>query len=487
VKEVLKMEIFCSYHPTKPASWECPECNECYCGNCISKRSVFQYGKKTFHYFCPKCNVYADRISIGNSIIPFWKSLHKIFIYPFHIRIIIFLLILSVATAVFTGSGLISYLVRVAVWGILLKYSFSVLKETANGKLTPPRISLETISDDFQIVFKQIAVYVIIFIAFAIMASIGTLMGIIFIGFAILSLPAMITVLVVTDSLIAAVNPVVFVKMAWRIGWAYLVMYLFLTILLSAPAALGYYLIRFLPDNSHLFLISLAESYYSIIAYHLMGYVMLQYHEEIGWDPEYDEALTDEKDEEAERKPDDEIINRIDMFIKDGNIDHAVAFIKSEVGTDISNLGISERYFKILKIKRDSLKMAEHGKSYLDLLITEKKWDEACQVYSDCLGANNNFTPSSSSLLKIGSLLNEKGNFKGAIDAYNRFVKSDPDNPLTPKVYFLSANILNEKLAMPQKAAKILNAVIKKYPDNAIVPHAVNYLKKMQPIMVASS
>jgi tetratricopeptide (TPR) repeat protein len=394
--------------------------------------------------------------------------------------------VLSIATAIFTGGGLISLLVNVAIWGALIKYSFAALKETANGRLTPPRITMENISGDFQIVFKQIAIYLITgFVAYIILASLGIFLGILFIGFAILSLPAMITVLVVTDSLIAAVNPVIFVKMMWRIGWAYLVMFLFLALTLSAPAVLGSYIIKFLPDGTHLFLVSLSESFYSIIAYHLMGYVMLQYHEEIGWDPEYDEVLSEDEGKIDEQKPADEILNRVDMFIKDGNIDHAIAYIKREAGTDIKNLEISERYFKLLKIRQDNQKLVEHGKSYLDLLITEKEWDRACQVYSDCLGADNNFIPSSPSLFKIGSLLNDKGNPKGAIDAYNRFVKSDPQNPLTPKAYFLSANILNEKLNLPQKAAKILNAVIKKYPGNDIVPHVQSYLKKMQPNMAA--
>ena len=476
------MQVNCSYHPTKPALWECPECNECYCGDCISKRDVLQYGKKTIHHFCPKCNVYANRISIGNSVKPFYKNLHKIFIYPFYLRSIILLLVLSLASAIFTGGGFISFWINIAIWIAMVKYSFASLKETANGKLTPPPITYENISGDIIMVIKQIALYAILVIAtITIFAKFGIIIGVLFIGFLLLSLPAMITVLVATESLIAAINPVIFVKMAWRVGWPYLVMYLFLIILLSAPSALGFYFIKFLPEGSHIFLQSLAEKYYMIVSYHLMGYVMLQYHEEIGWTPVYDELVSEDEGKEVEQKPADEILTRVDMFIKDGNIDHAISYIKSEVGTDIKDLNISERYYKLLKIKQDTQKMVEHGKTYLDLLIADKEWNKACQVYSDCLGANNNFLPSSSSLFKIGGLLNDRGNPKGAIDAYNRFVKSDPQNPLTPKVYFLSANILNEKLNLPQKASKILSAVIKKYPGNDIVPHAKSYLKKMQP------
>ena len=89
------------------------------------------------------------------------------------------------------------------------------------------------------------------------------------------------------------------------------------------------------------------------------------------------------------------------------------------------------------------------------------------------------FTPTFATLFKIGGLLNEKGKPKEAINAYNCFIKANPDNPLIPKAYFLCANILNEKLNLPQKASGILHALIKKYPDHVMIPHIKNYLRKM--------
>jgi len=57
-------------------------------------------------------------------------------------------------------------LIRFAIWAVILKYSFAALKSTANGKLIPPKVNLQTISDDFEVVFKQIGIYVIIGFAF---------------------------------------------------------------------------------------------------------------------------------------------------------------------------------------------------------------------------------------------------------------------------------------------------------------------------------
>ena len=112
------------------------------------------------------------------------------------------------------------------------------------------------------------------------------------IAFAIAALffvPSMIILLVTTGSLFHAINPVVFVGLAFRIGWAYFLMNFFLILLGSAPAYLAQYVIRFLPPDLHLMLFGFAKSFYTIVSYHLMGYVILQYHEKIGYKVDYED------------------------------------------------------------------------------------------------------------------------------------------------------------------------------------------------------
>jgi hypothetical protein len=50
-----------------------------------------------------------------------------------------------------------------------------------------------------------------------------------------------------------------------------------------APYALAPYITGFLPGVLQAFLFITAKSYYTIVSYNLMGYVMLQYHETIGF------------------------------------------------------------------------------------------------------------------------------------------------------------------------------------------------------------
>jgi tetratricopeptide (TPR) repeat protein len=417
---------------------------------------------------------------VANTISPFWNRLPKFFVYPFHPRPLLLMIVLAIATVLFTKANVFTMLIRFAIWGVMLKYSYAALKSTAHGSLSPPKISAETISDDFGVVFKQIGIYIAVGVAFGLVAaSVGPILGLLFLLFAILSLPAMIIVLVATSSLLHALNPMVFARMAWRIGWGYLLMYLFLGFLGSAPAFLGRYIIVYLPAGTHLFLWTMAQSFYTLISYHLMGYVIFQYHEEIGYEVDIDEEVLSSSGVPGERDADNELLNRVDIFIKEGRIDEAISLIRDETGGSISDLGLAERYYNLLKVKQQTPEMLKHGKSYLDLLAEAGQKDRLCEVYSECVSRDAGFTTSPSTLLKVASSVNESGNPRGAIEAYKRFIKTHPKNPLIPKAYFLAANIVNEKLKNPQKAAGILKGILKSFPNHEIVPYVERYLRQI--------
>jgi tetratricopeptide (TPR) repeat protein len=474
------MKTFCDYHPTKPAQWCCPECDAYYCPGCISKRVIEQYGKKKTFYYCPKCNEFPKRLAIGNVIEPFWSRLPKFFTYPFHPRPLVFMAALSLATLLY-GIPLLGLFLRLATYVVLLKYSFAALLNTAQGKFFPPNVNLQTISADIGVVFKQIAIFIIIGILFVYMIrDAGIIVGLFFLCFAILSIPSMIIMLVTTNSLLHAINPLLFVKIAWRIGWGYLLMYFFLILLGGAPAVIGKYAIAYLPAPLYMMLMTLAESFYTIITYHLMGYVILQYNEEIGYEVELeDDPLVSEEGPSAHSES-SEITNRVDILIKEGNMDEAISVIKKETEGDITDPELAERYFNLLKIKKQVQEMLEHGRVYLDMLAKANQKEKLCEVYLECASKNSEFTPGSSTIMKIAGSLNESGKPKEAVQAYNNFIKANPKSPMVPKAYFLGSNIINEKLNNPQKASSIIKGLIKKYPDHEIIPYADRYLKQLK-------
>ena len=478
------MNESCFYHPTQPAHWRCPECQTAYCPDCVSKRQKLVGVKYEDAHWCPKCNVEAEWVGAANLIQPFWIRLPQFFIYPFKLHPFVLILILSLAGILLSGQSFIFLVLRIVLWGILLKYSFSALRATAKGNLIPPKISPETISEDFFQVFKQVGLYIIIGIAFVyVSAKFGPIIGILFLIFALGLIPAMLILLVTTGSLLHAINPVLSTRLALRIGWGYLLMYFFLILLGTAPAALGHYLWMFLPAGLSEFLFGLAKNYYTVISYHLMGYVILQYHQEIGYKIEIEDfkgfgvpvPVPAPSDEQTDKSP--EIINQVNMLIKEGKLDEAINYIQKQTdNTGITDLTLSERYMKLLKMKKRGAELFKHCLTHVNLLCRDNQKAKALPIYTKCLAHDKNFTPEAGAMFKIGGWLNESGKTKSAIATYQRLVKTYPDNALVPKAYFRSAQLCYDRLMKPEQARKILNAVLKKYPDHEIAPQVKAYL-----------
>jgi len=484
-------KIYCAYHPTKPALWFCAGCDAYFCSECITKKELGGFNKKTTMHLCPKCSSMAERLAVENIVEPFWSRLPKIFAYPLKTHSMIFMVTLSIFMTLFSSPDLFSKIIQSLLLGVLLKYCFSALKATAQGSMKAPEINEQTISEDFGVVVKYWGLGFLFFLAgmgcflftLGISANIGTSMGIfLFVSciiFLLMIYPAMVIVLATSDSLLSAINPSISVRMAWRIGPSYLLMLIFLVFLYSAPATVVYLLQPFIPNILIVFMFALANCYYTIVAHHLMGYLILQYHDTIGYDVDPEEQDIYEQEHAPEKDAAHNLINRLNVLIKESRLDDAIELIQAEMKPDMMNPDVAERYYNLLKLKDRTPEMLAHAKVYLDLLVKGNRKDTFRAVYLECVAIDPGFCPRATTLFKIAGSMNECGNFHAALEAYNRFIKGSPDDPLVPKAYFLAAGVFYEKMLNPEKASKTLQRLIRIFPNHEIVPYAQRYLRQI--------
>lgn len=182
----------------------------------------------------------------------------------------------------------------------------------------------------------------------------------------------------------------------------------------------------------------------------------------------------------ASKRGGNTLLSRIDTLVEEGNIDDALTVIESERDAISSDIDLSERYFNILKSKDKTAEMLEHGSAYLDLLSKGRAKDKLCSVYSECISRSSNFSTTFSASFKIAGSMIETGNPQGAADVYQRFIKSNPEDPMTPKASFLAANVFNERLLNPQKAVEILEDIITRYPGHETAAYARQYLGQIK-------
>jgi tetratricopeptide (TPR) repeat protein len=448
------------------------------------------------YYFCPTCNREATALGLGNVIPPFWKNLHRFFIYPLSSpHPIILILGLAILTVLLQRGGILFGLLRFGVWGLMLTYSFEALRHTAQGNFKPPQISIEMLVSDFHLVFKQLGLF---FVLWLVSIFLGAKLGIwptLLIGLVVaFTLPAMIIILIVNEDIGQALNPLLVLGLISRIGGRYLLLFFFLFLLYGAPSAFGYALIRHLPTGLQQFFWVAANHFYLLISYHLLGYVILQYHERVNFPVEYETVIKAIYPEigtpssapsassggvsQASEDESARLLDNIGALVQEGKI-HAAIELMQPHADRIEVLTLSTRYLALLEMAKQSDLIEAHIPRHLTLLVKANEKQKAIEYYARAKQHGHDLKLGPQELYRIAGWLNEKGQSEAAIQAFSRFAKAHPKDTLVPKAYYLVAQIFHERLMKPEKARAVLHRLIRQFPDHEIAEFAQSYLGRL--------
>lgn len=464
----------CTFHRAVPAHFQCRECGTSFCDGCVSVRETVEYSGKNRHYFCPACNLPVKMLSIGNMIEPFWRRLPAFFLYPLQPIPLIIAIVLAGLGALFPSS----FLVQIVVWVAMTKYAYAALITTGRGGLRAPAVTWELLNQDIGQVFKQYALFAILGVcASIIFGKAGVVGGYAFIVAIALAMPAIVMLLVATNSVLHALNPLLFIPVMTRIGWPYFLMYLFLAFLLSGPAALFSYLpMDRLPPWLLAFVFLFLQQSYTLICYHLMGYVLLQFHEEIGYPVDYDFFM--ENRGVAKKMPlsgDQELQNGLAVLIKMGKYKEAIERLWPHIREENPDPELSEKFLQLLKMVGEPQKASEYALRHFDLLVRAKKKEKALALFAE-IKNDDAALPAPESAFAAATWYRERNEYKKAMDAYTYFLKHFKKHSHRPEAYFQLARLLHERGRNTEKAKEILHAIVKHYPGHDMSAEAREYL-----------
>jgi len=463
------------FHRSKAAHFHCYECGSAFCDECISVRETEGYGGKEINYFCPGCNIPAETMSLGNIIEPFWNRLNSIFLYPFQPTPLILTLVLAALGALLPTS----FFVRIFVWVVMMKYAYATLIRTGQGGFKAPEVTWDFINQDVIQVFKQYLIFIVIGAgtAFA-FQHLGLAGGYLFLIVMALAMPAIIMLLVSTNSVIHALNPYMFSRIIYRIGWPYLLMYLFLFFLMAGPATLFSFLpVDVLPYRLYVFLTLSFKQFYAIIGYHLMGYVLLQYHKEIGYQVDYEFFMQNRGGKKKRKKqtPEDDLKKTLAVLVKTGKYNEAIQEAKPYVLGEKPDPAISEKFLQLLKMVGEKEGAARYAVRHFELLVAANMKQKATAMFQEVKdGAAS--PAKAESVLTVASWYQERNEFQQAIDTYIYFINHFKDHPQRPVVYFKLAKLLLDKTQHKAKAREILNMIVNSYPRHPVAQKAQGYL-----------
>jgi len=173
-------------------------------------------------------------------------------------------------------------------------------------------------------------------------------------------------------------------------------------------------------------------------------------------------------------------LEQIDTLYRENKHDKALDHIRQWIkngGT--MNAALAGRYSDLLIKAGQTDELRNHAPLLLKFLIAAKDGQRAITIFDACRDATPDFTIDPAGLLKIGDMLSAGGRPRDAIKVFSLLTKNNPEAPETPLACFKAAQTCHERLVAPDRARKILEQLIHKYPTHTMLPAFKSYLARI--------
>jgi len=422
-----------------------------------------------------KLSLNRDSYSMANSahITPFWNRIPKFFLYGFHPYVLI-LIAAIMAGSYLLGGGLFNLVFYV----VAIKYGAEALLHTMGGELRPPKLSAEVINENYGLPFKLfIVILCYYFVSARVIEQAGSLPVAITIAiFLEMLTPAIVISLIVTDEIGYALNPINWFNIPFRIGWGYVVMLIFLILFNAVEYAFTDIFISHIPRHLAIPVWMGINTYFIVVMFHLMGYVVLQYHEALGCEPpNMKEASAREKGEVST----DEGLTTplLERFIEEGNVDAAVTELSSLIQDSPENMELRRKMYAYLRANGEYERLKKYAPHYFALLADRGRFSDAANIYIESLQREEPFQPGNPShYLPVMKELRLRQAHKEAVLLGQGFHKRFPNEPHTAPLYLEMSQVLSQELQRDDLAQQALHFVLKKFPKHEVIPEVEQYL-----------
>ena len=376
-------------------------------------------------------------------------------------------------------------LLRLLLWIVFLKYAFLVMERTANGQFDEPSgVNGEEEGDVAQVV-RQFGLFVVIGLLFGLLAYTFGEVGF-GIGWLMMNVlpPAGIMIIAVTRSFWQALNPAQILFFIKTIGSPYLALCFVLLSLTGSGEWLQGFLYKHMDSWLVLPLVSFVEFYFALITYHMMGYAIYQYHEDLG--VHADVSFEEAESKLAPGKAADPVLTRLNSLIANGQQEEAINLLREELRMRWENNDLHERYHKLLLAAGKPTPTLSHAREFIDKLVAEKRLFQALDLCEQCLKIDPEFqVQNSNHVHELASAARIGKRQKLAIDLMRRFDKRYPGHEHIPSVYLLSAQILSEHYQMNKEAMQILHILQARFPGHALASEARKYAETLSKLVAA--
>ena len=433
---------YCKYHPLKPATWYCAACDTHTCDDC-SDESVYSDERRCFH-----CGAPMESLGAAYTVEPFWHHLKEIFRYPLNPPVMTLILVVSALGALLSFIPIIGVVAMLLAAGIFTKYSFRCLEETAEGNMVPPDIQ-DAYQGGLILIVKMILLLVAVVLGGAFLATfVGTgitsLLGML----VLFSVPAFLISYALTDSILSAVHPGNILRIISAVGMPYGILIGLIFLMGTSVDVLSYFVIT---DAEWITatLQSVISNYYMVVMFHMMGYVVFQYQEPLGF---YARART--ADIPQVRTQAEKLKAHVSVAVKEGQYDKVISLYREYLNRQADDVGISDSWFEFLYRSGNRELLADFAGSYLKLKLKKGCQDQLSLIYRQIQQLLPAYIPQEGEVCyQLALNCFNAGDYTGAVRLINGLQKKSRDIALLIRSFLLMAKALDE-LQKGEQAAK---------------------------------
>ncbi len=395
---------------------------------------------------------------------PVWQVIPQFFRYPFKSRVLPMLAFISGAS-VLTLMPVLGFFVWLLLWAMLFKLSYEILSSTASGMMEGPP-SVTQMSDG--IMFKHIGLLLAMGFGYAfIIGMAGSVLIALVLGlFLMLALPAAMMTLAMTQSLAQALNPVTWIHIMRTTGWAYLLTTVFLLLMLLSQAQAEAWLLPIVGGSMLLFSVvsTFISAYFMAASFHLMGYLLYQFHDELGIDVAAPDARGESVDDHTP------LLDEAGALVREGQIDEAARMLGEEIRQHGAETAVHDYYRKLLLNRGDRAALLEHAREYIPILLhSVNDGAKALDVAAECLEADPGFRLSSpQDVLPLARIAFAQRRHGLVLRLTSGFAKHHRQHPDLAENYFLAAQSMLEKGEQPDKPVGLVRQIRKRFPDHPL-------------------
>jgi hypothetical protein len=396
---------------------------------------------------------------------PVWQVISRFFRYPFNASVLPVLALISVASLL-TFVPVLGFFIWLLLWAMLFKLSYEILSSTASGMMDGPP-SVTQMSDG--IMFKHIGLLLGMGLAYGLLVGLsGSVLLAIGLGlFLMLALPAAMMTLAMTQSLLQALNPVIWIQIMRTTGWAYLLTTLFLLLMLMSQAQAEAWLLPLVGGSLALLSVisTFISGYFMAASFHLMGYLLYQFHEDLGID-----VTATELRGPSNRDDQHPLVSEANALVREGQVDEAAKMLGEEIRLNGAERPVHDHYRKLLLSRGDRGALLEHGRGYIPMLM-HSLGDKAAalDILADCLESDPGFRPANpDDILPLAQTAFAQRRHRLVLKLTSGFGKQYREHRDLAENYFLAAQSMLEQGEPPDRPVNLVRQLRKRFPDHPL-------------------